>query len=171
MFCCREEERLEHERRQEELESQLERGHGERDRLLQQKDVELAETERRRDELQTKVFQLEQAKNKLVSEKHKLVSEKHETEMVCDGFKEEAERTIEDYNRIANELAAEKKKSSQYMNNLSRRTEEVGVKDGQIEELRQKITALTHDVDKAKREAENATTANKLQVSHTKCRW
>lgn len=78
--------------------------------------------------------------HKVEEDKNQLHTQVLETEEVLGGFKDEAEKTMEDYHKIAaqlQELTEENKKNialkSKYFNELSRRTEEVKKKGGELE--------------------------------------
>lgn len=108
---------------------------GERDRLLKERKVEEGKKAKEMSELKTKV--------------HDLEKEKVEAENLCDGFKDEAIKTIEDYNKLSNQLGQAqqeiidlRKKNSQCLSQLSVRTEEAQKLARERDELKDSLSAM-----------------------------
>lgn len=127
----------------EELAKEKEQVLEEKDMLKKKNEEVLVEKEmlkRRNEEHQAKIHNIEEDRNFL---RTRVI----DAEEACGGFKEEVEKTMEDYERLAIDLkrvtdenAAFQKRNGQLMNQLSVRTEEVKNKD---KELQKKVVKCT----------------------------
>ena len=120
----------------------------------------IKEVEGGRNELQMKVFALTQ-------EKARLATEKKDAEEVCGEFKDEAEKTMMDYNELADDYKQACKdrdenrmRRDNALKTIDRRNRELEEKKKLIDELeKQKV-----ELDKQKMELENELAAMREQV-------
>ena len=126
------------------------------------------EVEQDRSDLQTKIFTLTQ-------EKDKLATEKLGVEEVCGEFKDEAEKTMADYNKLADDYKEACKERDEHrmrrqnaLSTVSKRNQELEEKKKQVEE---KTKELKDETSK-KKELENELAAMREQVfirAHLTC--
>ncbi len=119
------------------------------DVLDEKRDVEvsLLDIQDDRNTLQTRLFDL-------AREKDNLETAKLEAEGVCDEFKDEATKTLGDYNKLAMEHADVAKERDVYrekrdraMNVITQKNTEIERKDKMLQDLRQRVEKLEKDRD------------------------
>ncbi len=99
----------------------------------------ITEVEQDRSELQTQIFTLNEEKNRLATEKL-------DVEEVCGEFKDEAEKTMVDYNKLAGDYKQACKDRDEFRTQRQNAMSTLAKRNSEIEENKKKIKDLDNEL-------------------------